>query len=144
MLLEVQWDVSTVRDDLGCHVICWSWSSVFYQVQSQYSHLPGDFGALYASICWQALWRCWLPFPAGLGTCPHCQNHFQVLCWPWYAISLILVDILANMPDLTRYGIFSWETVNPTIQMSWRLNSASAVPQVGRFHATPHWCWSLC
>ncbi len=28
--------------------------------------LPGDFGALYASICWQALWRCWFPFPAGL------------------------------------------------------------------------------
>ncbi len=24
------------------------------------------FGALYASICWQALWRCWFPFPAGL------------------------------------------------------------------------------
>ncbi len=45
------------------------------------------------------------------------------------------------------YGIFSrerWETVNPTIQTSWRLNGASAVPQADRFHATPHWCWSLC
>ncbi len=45
------------------------------------------------------------------------------------------------------YGIFSrerWETVDPTIQTSWRLNSASAVPQADRFHATPHWCWSLC
>ncbi len=45
------------------------------------------------------------------------------------------------------YGIFSrerWETVDPTIQTSWRLNSASAVPQTDRFHATPHWCWSLC
>ncbi len=28
--------------------------------------LPGDFGELYAYICWQALWRCWFPFPAGL------------------------------------------------------------------------------
>ncbi len=29
MLLEVQCEVSTVSDDLGCHVICWCWSSVF-------------------------------------------------------------------------------------------------------------------
>ncbi len=33
-LLEVQCDVSTVSDDLGCHVICWCWSTVFSEVQS--------------------------------------------------------------------------------------------------------------
>ncbi len=66
MLLEVQCEVSEVSDDLVCHDVCWFWSIVFYQVQSQCSHLPGDFGALYASICWQALWRCWFHFPAGL------------------------------------------------------------------------------
>ncbi len=65
-LLEVQCEVSTVCDDLGCRDVCWCWSIVFYQVQSQCSHLPWDFGALYASICWQALSRCWFPFPAGL------------------------------------------------------------------------------
>ncbi len=65
-LLEVQCEVSKVSDDLGCRDICWCWSIVFYQVQSQCSRLPGDFRALYASICWQALWRCWFPFPAGL------------------------------------------------------------------------------
>ncbi len=65
-LLEVQCKVSEVSDDLGCSDICWCWSTVFYQVQSQCSRLPGDFRALYASICWQALWRCWFPFPAGL------------------------------------------------------------------------------
>ncbi len=37
-----------------------------FQVQSQCSHLPGYFRTLYASFCWQALWRCWFPFPAGL------------------------------------------------------------------------------
>ncbi len=45
------------------------------------------------------------------------------------------------------YGIFSrerWETVDPTIQTSYRLNSASAEPQSDYFHDTPHWCWSLC
>ncbi len=50
----------------GCHDICWCWSIVFYQVQSQCSRLSGYFGGLYASICWQALWRCWFYFPAGL------------------------------------------------------------------------------
>ncbi len=46
MFLEVQCEVSTVRDDLDCHVICWCWSTVIYQVQSQCSRLQGDFRAL--------------------------------------------------------------------------------------------------
>ncbi len=33
-LLEVQCEVSTVSDDLGCHVICWCWSTVFSEVHS--------------------------------------------------------------------------------------------------------------
>ncbi len=35
MSLEVQCEVSTVSDDLGCHVICWS--TVFSEVHSQRS-----------------------------------------------------------------------------------------------------------
>ncbi len=50
MLLEVQCEVSTVSDDLGCHVICWCWSTVY--------------------------------FPAGLGTCPHCQRYQKLVQWP--------------------------------------------------------------
>ncbi len=50
-LHEVHCEVSEVCDDLGCRDVCWCWSIVFYQVQSQCSRLPGDFGALYASIC---------------------------------------------------------------------------------------------
>ncbi len=49
MLLEVQCEVSTVSDDLGCHVICWCWSTVFSEVHSQRSHLPGNFRALHTS-----------------------------------------------------------------------------------------------
>ncbi len=41
MLLEVQCEGSTVSDGLGCHVICWCWSTVFSEVHSQRSHLPG-------------------------------------------------------------------------------------------------------
>ncbi len=51
MLLEIQCEVSTVSDDLGCHVICWCWSTVFSEVHSQRSHLPGNFRALHASFC---------------------------------------------------------------------------------------------
>ncbi len=91
-LLEVQCEVSEVRDDLGCRDVCWCWSIVFYQVQSQCSRLPGDFRALYASICWQVYGDVDFLFQQDFSTCPQCQNHFQVLCWPWY--------YCAYMPDL--------------------------------------------
>ncbi len=83
MLLEVQCEVSTVSDDLGCHVICWCWYTVFSEVDGQRNRLPGYFRALHASFCWQALWRCWFHFPAGLGTCPHCQRYQKLVQWPW-------------------------------------------------------------
>ncbi len=54
-----------------------------FEVHSQHSHLPGHFRALHASFCWQALWRCWFHFPAGLGTCPHCQRYQKLVQWPW-------------------------------------------------------------
>ncbi len=75
--------VATVSDDLGCHVICWCWSTVFSEVHSQRSHLPGNFRALHASFCWQALWRCWFHFPVELGTYPHCQRYQKLVQWPW-------------------------------------------------------------
>ncbi len=91
MLLEVQCEVSTVSDDLGCHVICWFWFTVFSVVHNQRSHLPGYFRALHASFCWQALWSCWFHFPAGpaKGTKSWSNDHgVTVLDWP------------ANSPDL--------------------------------------------
>ncbi len=64
---------------LPCHLLvlvhCVFWSP------SQRSHLPGNFRALHASFCWQALWRCWFHFPAGLGTCPHCQRYQKLVQW---------------------------------------------------------------
>ncbi len=66
---------------LPCHLLvlvhCVFW------VHSQRSHLPGNFRALHASFCWQALWRCWFHFPAGLDTCPHCQRYQKLVQWPW-------------------------------------------------------------
>ncbi|MEQ2286129.1 hypothetical protein AMECASPLE_039024 [Ameca splendens] len=51
MLLVVQSEVSTVIDDLGCHVICWCWSTEFSEVCSQCSNLPVSSSAFHASFC---------------------------------------------------------------------------------------------
>ncbi len=105
MLLEVQCEVSTVSDDLGCHVICWCWSTVFSEVHSQRSHLPGNLRALHASFCWQALWRCWFHFPAGLGTCPHCQRYQKLVQWPWCYCAWLASKLAWLNPIENLWGI---------------------------------------
>ncbi len=126
MLLEVQCEVSTVSDDLGCHVICWCWSTVFSEVHSQRSHLPGNFRALHASYFWQALWRCWFHFPAGLGTCPHCQRYQKLVQWPWCYCAWLASKLAWPEPHREICGVLSrgrWETPDPTMQMTWRTPS---------------------
>ncbi len=150
MFLEVQCEVSTVSDDLGCHVICWCWSTVFSEVRSLRSHLLGNFRALHASFCWQALWRCWFHFPAGLGTCPHCQRYLKLVQWPWCYCTWLASKLVWPEPHRESMGILSrgrWETPDPTMQKSWRplskqpgLHYTWAVPQADCLHATPHWC----
>ncbi len=39
---------------LGCNVICWCWSIVFFENQRHCTCLPRNFGALHASFCWPA------------------------------------------------------------------------------------------
>ncbi len=67
----------------------------------------------HASFCWQALWRCWFHFPAGLGTCPHCQRYQKLVQWPWCYCAW-LAD---NLWVLSRGR---WETPDPKMQTSWR------------------------
>ncbi len=66
---------------LPCHLLvlvhCVFWSPQSTQPSTR------NFRALHASFCWQALWRCWFHFPAGLGTCPHCQRYQKLVQWPW-------------------------------------------------------------
>ncbi len=66
---------------LPCHLLvlvhCVFWSPQSTQPST------GHFRALHASFCWQALWRSWFHFPAGLGTCPHCQRYQKLVQWPW-------------------------------------------------------------
>ncbi len=140
MLLEVQCEVSTVSDDLGCHVICWCWSTVFSEVHSQRSHLPGNFRALHASFCWQALWRCWFHFPAGLGTCPHCQRYQKLVQWPWcycaWLASKLTRPIVKRKMRDTRPN--NADDLKAAIS-NLGFHTTSAVPQTDHLHATPNW-----
>ncbi len=150
MLLEVQCDVSTVSDDLGCHVICWCWSTVFSEVHSQRSHLPGNLRALHASFCWQALWRCWFHFPAGLGSCTQCQTPL-----PWCYCAWLASKLTRPEPHRESMEYCQEEDERHQTQQCDDLKAAIkatitpfhytwAVPQADCLHATTHWCSNSC
>ncbi len=71
---------------------------------SQHSHLPGNFRALHASLCWQALWRCWFHFRAGLGTCPHCQRYQKLVPWPWCYCAWLAIKLAWPEPHRESTG----------------------------------------
>ncbi len=48
-----------------------------------YQEILEHFMLMLYAFSWQALWRCWFNFPAGLGTCPHCQRYQKLVQWPW-------------------------------------------------------------
>ncbi len=154
MLLEVQCEVSTVCDDLGCHVICWCWSTVFSEVHSQRSHLLGNVTALHASFFWQALWRCWFHFPAGLGTCPHCQRYQKLVQWLWFHCAWLASKLVCPEPHRESMGHFQDEDErHQTQQCRWPAGRYQsnlgfhytwAVPHADCLHATPHWCSNSC
>ncbi len=147
MLLEVQCEVSTVSDDLGCHVICWFWSTVFSEVHSQRSHLPGNFRALNASFSW-------FNFPAGLGTCPYCQRYQKLVQWPWCYCAWLASKLAWPEPHRESMGYCQEEDErHQTQQCRWpegRYQSnlgfhyTWAMPQGDCLHATPHWCSNSC
>ena len=64
------------------------------------------FRALHASFCLQTLVRCWFHFPAGLGTCPHCQK-YQYLVDP-NDHGITVLDLSANSPYLNAEPHRKW------------------------------------
>ncbi len=127
--------------------------SLFSEVHSQRSHLPGDFRALHASL-WKALWRCWFHFPAGLGTCPHCQRYQKLVQWPWCYCAWLASKLAWPEPHRKSMGYCQEEDErHQTQQCRWpegRYQSnlvfhyTWAVPQADWLHATPHWCSNSC
>ncbi len=102
---------------LPCHLLvlvhCVFW------VHSQRSHLPGNFRALHASFCWQALWRCWFHFPAGLGTCPHCQKHQKLVKWPWCWCAWLASNLAWPEPHRESIGYCQEEDERPNNAETW-------------------------
>ncbi len=128
MLLEVQCEVSTVSDDLGCHVICWCWT-----------------------FCWQALWRYWFHFPAGLGICPHCQRYQKLVQWPWcycawLASKLAWPNPIENLWSIVKRKMRDTRPNNAddlkaAIKATWaslHLSSATLIASM------LHWCSNSC
>ncbi len=138
-IFRSQCEVSTVSDDLGCHVICWCWSTVFSEIHSQRSHLPGHFRARHNSFCWQAM-----------------EMLISFSCRTWHLPTLPKVPKACSMtklawpePQVKSRG--RWETPDRAMQMTWRplakqpgLYYTWAAPQADCLHATPHWCSNSC
>ncbi len=146
--IHVAWSPVWSFHSQWCHVICWCWSTVFSEVHSQRSHLPGNFRA-HASFCWQALWRCWFHFPAGLGTCPHCQRYQKLVQWPWCYCAWLASKLAWPEPHRESMGYCQEEDKrHQTQQCRWPeghcqrnlgFHTTSAVPQTDHLHATPNW-----
>ncbi len=45
-------------------------------------------------------------FQQDYSTCPHCQNHFQVLCWPWYYCAWLASQHAWPEPHMESMGYF--------------------------------------
>ncbi len=99
------------------------------QVQSQCSRLPGDFGALYAFICWQSLWRCWFPFPAGLYHLPTLPKPL-----PSDLLTMILLCLIGQLTCLT------WTPYNSLHSYSTFLSTQSALHCEGGDLLSHHQC----
>ncbi len=88
---------------LLCHLLvlvhCVFWSPQSTQPSTR------TFKALHASFCWQALWRCWFHFPAGLGTCPHCQRYQKLVQWPWCYCAWLASKLAWPEPIDNLWGI---------------------------------------
>ncbi len=127
---------------LPCHLLVLV-HCVFWSPQSTQ---PGNFRALHASFCWQALWRCWFHFPAGLGTCPHCQRYQKLVQWPWYYCAWLASKLTWPEPHRESMGYCQEEDErHQTQQCRWPegryqrnlgFHTTSAVPQTDHLHTT--------
>ncbi len=60
-------------------------------------------------------------FQQDFSTCPHCQNHFQVLCWPWYHSAWLASQHAWPEPHMESMGYFQEKDEKQSIQQSRRI-----------------------
>ncbi len=63
------------------------------------------FRALPCFLLLTSLWRCWFHFPAGLGTCPHCQRYQKLVQWPWCYCAWLASKLAWPEPIENLWGI---------------------------------------
>ncbi len=145
MLLEVQCEVSTVSDDLGCRDVFWCWSTLFSEVYSQRSHLPGNFRALHAScfLLLTSIMEMLISFSSRTWHLPTLPKVPKA-----GSMTMVLLCLIGQQTwtltwtPLRIYGVLSrgrWETPGPTIQMTWRpLSKKPGLP----YHLSSATNWS--
>ncbi len=140
MLLEVQCEVSTVSDDLGCRDICRDIcplcfikskvNAAVYQEILEHFMLPSA-DKLYGDAD--------LILQQDFSTCPHCQNHFQVLSWPWHYCAWLASQHAWPEPHLESIGYFQEKDEKQSIQQSRRAEGSIVPHQCHRLIASmPH------
>ncbi len=67
-------------------------------------------------------------FQQDFSTCPQCQNHFQVLCWPWYYRAWLASQHAWPEPHMESMGYFQEKDEKQLIQQ-YRRAEGSIVPQ---------------
>ncbi len=110
--------------------------------QHHCTRLPRHFGVLHASFCWPAFQRCWFHFPAGFGTCPHCQKHQKLVKWPWCWCAWLASKLTRPEPHRESMGYYQEENEKQEtkkMQMSWRpLSKKPGLP----YHLSSATNWS--
>ncbi len=98
----------------------------------------------------QLLKRCWFHFPAGFGTCPHCQKHQKLVKWPTFGWCAWLASKLTR-PEPHRESMGYCQEENEkqeTKKCRWAeghckrnlgFHTTLAVPQTDHLHTTPNW-----
>ncbi len=93
--------------------------------------------------------RCWFHFPAGFGTCPHCQKHQKLVKWLWCWCAWQASKL--TRPETHRESIGYCQEENEkqkTKKYRWAeghcqrnlgFHTTSSVPQIDHLHATPNW-----
>ncbi len=90
-----------------------------------------------------------ISFPAGFGTCPHCQKHQKLVKWPWCWCAWLASKL--TRPEHHRESMGYCQEENEkqeTKKCRWAeghcqrnlgFYTTSAVPQTDHLHATPNW-----
>ncbi len=141
----------------GCNVICWCWSIVFFwKPTSLHPFTKKVWSTSYFHLLTSFL-KMLISFPAGFGTCLHCQKHQKLVKWPWCWCAWLTIK--CTIPELLRESMGYCQEENEKQEtkkcrwadelMSWWaegqcqrnlvFHTASAVPQTDHLHATPYW-----